>query len=199
MKLYEMLQAVMVAAIIIATNAADYNVEDENTPRGNRQELTCRIRTDHVCIRCSYLIDGTPVPEYFCTDSEDECPAAVCCDILREETCYDEETNDPTSCARRDGGGCPCPSDQERCGVSHFSNGFCTALCCDWRTEQTCHNRNGKAVLCKKYDDGPCPPLKNPKREHHNRNWRNKHSPKRRNNRTQRLRPKQKMSINMRH
>jgi len=182
MKSVEMLRIILLATIVTANDAGIPHLEDEITPRGNRQQ-GCRRRNEHVCMRCSYQQDGTPVPEYFCATIADGCPAEVCCDIKTEETCYDETTKDPISCARYDEGGCPCPSSQVKCGVSHFSSGYCTALCCDWRVEQTCHNGNGKPISCRKYDDGPCPSPKKPNRQKKHRpprpNWRKKHRPRR--------------------
>jgi len=58
---------------------------------------------------------------------------------------------------RYDEGGCPCPKEQVKCGVSQFSSGYCTTLCCDWTIEETCYDGNMEPAYCKKYDDGICP------------------------------------------
>lgn len=58
---------------------------------------------------------------------------------------------------RQDEGGCPCSPGEVKCGESRFSSGFCTTLCCDWETEETCYDSSLDPVSCKKYTDGPCP------------------------------------------
>jgi len=51
-------------------------------------------------MKCSYEIDGSPRPEYYCASLSDDCPNEVCCNIHTEEKCYDDITGDPTSCKR---------------------------------------------------------------------------------------------------
>jgi len=58
---------------------------------------------------------------------------------------------------RYDEGGCPCPSGEVKCGVSEYSSGYCTTLCCDWTIEQTCYDSNREPISCRRYEDGPCP------------------------------------------
>ena len=58
---------------------------------------------------------------------------------------------------RYDQGGCPCPSGEVKCGVSEYSSGYCTTLCCDWTIEQTCYDSNREPISCRRYEDGPCP------------------------------------------
>jgi len=111
-----------------------------------------------LCQRCSYNSDGTPYPEYYCTSNSTPCPPLVCCDIATEDTCYDSTTDDPISCARRVDGGCDCPDDsQVKCHGGDHTSAVCTTLCCDWRIEQTCMNSNNEPIMCKRYEDGPCP------------------------------------------
>mmetsp|Transcript_16006 Transcript_16006/g.38454 ORF Transcript_16006/g.38454 Transcript_16006/m.38454 type:complete len:172 (+) Transcript_16006:100-615(+) len=121
----------------------------------------CDHQTELECMRCGYGQDGTPIPEYYCADIDDGCSVEVCCDIRTEETCYNETTGDPYSCVRYDEGGCPCSGEnQTKCGVSQFSNGYCTTQClvhCDWTVEETCYDDNWEPASCKKYEDGPCP------------------------------------------
>lgn len=125
------------------------------TPRDSRQQQ-CDPQTEHLCVKCAYEQDGTPTPEHYCADLSKDCPVAVCCDIRTEETCFDAITWDPIGCARYDRGGCPCPEGEVKCGANEFSSGYCTKLCCDWSTEQTCYDENWEPAYCKKYDDGPC-------------------------------------------
>ena len=60
---------------------------------------------------------------------------------------------------RYDEGGCPCPSGETKCGVSEYSSGYCTTLCCDWTIEQTCYDSNREPISCRRYEDGPCPTI----------------------------------------
>lgn len=53
--------------------------------------------------------------------------------------------------------GCPCEEGEVRCGANRFSAGYCTTLCCDWRTEETCFDEYGEPVSCMRYENGPCP------------------------------------------
>ena len=110
-----------------------------------------------LCQRCSYNSDGTPYPEYYCTSNSTPCPPLVCCDIATEDTCYDSTTDDPISCARRVDGGCECPDSQVKCHGGDHTSAVCTTLCCDWRVEQTCMNSNNEPIMCKRYEEGPCP------------------------------------------
>jgi len=112
---------------------------------------------EQLCQRCSYNSDGTPSPEYYCTSNSTPCPPLVCCDIATEDTCYDSTTDDPISCARRIDGGCDCPDLEVKCHGGNHTSAVCTTLCCDWRIEQTCMNSNNEPIMCKKYDEGPCP------------------------------------------
>ena len=56
---------------------------------------------------------------------------------------------------RYDKGGCPCPSGEMKCGESEYSSGYCTTLCCDWKTQATCYD-GYTPISCRNYDDGPC-------------------------------------------
>lgn len=163
-----MLRIMLLAAVATAAHGANVNniprLEDNITPRQAQQQ--CDPQTEQQCTRCSYGKDGAPIPEYYCApsdtiaggnDGSGGCPEAVCCNVRTEETCYDETTEVATSCARYDEGGCPCPEGQVRCGVSQFSSGYCTSLCCDWTIEETCYDGNMEPAYCKRYDDGTCP------------------------------------------
>jgi hypothetical protein len=57
---------------------------------------------------------------------------------------------------RYDKGGCPCPSGEVKCGESEYSSGYCTTLCCDWKTQATCYD-GYTPISCRSYDDAPCP------------------------------------------
>ena len=121
-----------------------------------RSLLGCDLFSEQTCTRCVYAQDGSIIPEHFCTTLEDECPMEVCCDIETEQECFDDITGEPTSCMRYDEGGCPCPDGEVKCGVNEYSSGYCTSLCCDWTTEQTCYDSYGEPASCKSYDE-TCP------------------------------------------
>ncbi|KAL9183377.1 hypothetical protein ACHAXT_005164 [Thalassiosira profunda] len=139
--------------------------EGERCPKRTRgrKRRSCNAETEQMCTRCTYLGDGTAMPEHYCLDNEEECPELVCCDVKTEETCYDALTGDATHCARLDEGGCPCPEGEERCGANDYSSGFCTRLCCDPETTvETCYDENHVPVLCRREGDKPCPKRKVP-------------------------------------
>lgn len=66
--------------------------------RFNPRRRLCDPKSERLCVKCGYDRYGTPTPEQFCVDASDECPPIVCCDIYREEICFDGDT--PVSCAR---------------------------------------------------------------------------------------------------
>lgn len=146
-----MIRITFIAVINAAVNA-EINLEDKITPR--RQEQ-CKGRNKIPCMRCDYGQDGTPIAEPYCVNIEDGCPVVVCCDLRTEEPCYDEATGNPLTCVRYDKGGCPCPSGEMKCGESEYSSGYCTTLCCDWKTQATCYD-GYTPISCRSYDDGPC-------------------------------------------
>ena len=126
-------------------------------------EETC-YDENYIPSSCAKITDGG-CP---CPDGEEKCGAdvdfgwpgyctALCCDS-DEETCYDENYS-PTSCAKIDEGGCPCPDGEEKCGadVDFGWPGYCTAICCDWETEETCYDENWYPISCAKFDEGGCP------------------------------------------
>ena len=80
----------------------------------------------------------------------------VCCDIMTEDTCFDEETSEPSFCAKITDGGCPCPSGQVKCGVNQYSIGYCTDVCCDWESEETCYNPRTRRSRCARINEGGC-------------------------------------------
>jgi len=140
-------------------------------------ELCCDYHTEEECYdgdgwlptSCAEIADGgCPCPE-----GEEKCGAdvesgysgyctsEVCCDYEEEETCYDEYYI-ATSCAKISEGGCPCPEGEEKCGADAESgySGYCTQVCCDYETEQTCYDEDYIATSCAKYSDGGCPEAK---------------------------------------
>lgn len=81
---------------------------------------------------------------------------AICCDIMTEDTCFDEKTSEPAYCAKISDGGCPCLPGQVRCGVNQYSIGYCTDVCCDWETEETCYNPRTGRSRCALRNGGGC-------------------------------------------
>jgi len=133
--------------------------------------IDCDWWTEEMCIGD----DG----ELFCTKYEDGgCPCAVgeercdadedvgylgyctavCCDYDTEETCFDDESN-AASCKAFAEGGCPCPNGEEKCGADEMFgySGYCSAVCCDDATEETCYNDEWNAESCKAIAEGGCP------------------------------------------
>eukprot|EP00569_Conticribra_weissflogii_P006955 CAMPEP_0171333602 /NCGR_PEP_ID=MMETSP0878-20121228/4101_1 /TAXON_ID=67004 /ORGANISM="Thalassiosira weissflogii, Strain CCMP1336" /LENGTH=327 /DNA_ID=CAMNT_0011834549 /DNA_START=81 /DNA_END=1064 /DNA_ORIENTATION=+ len=81
----------------------------------------------------------------------------VHCDIATEETCYSNDGNyTPEYCAKLSEGGCPCDSDEVKCGYGKYSSGYCTSICCDPLTEETCYDGKLNPVECKKFGEGGC-------------------------------------------
>ncbi len=81
----------------------------------------------------------------------------VHCDIATEETCYSHDGNyTPEYCAKLSDGGCPCASGEVKCGYGRYSSGYCTAVCCDPRTEETCYDGKLRPVECKRFGEGGC-------------------------------------------
>ncbi len=83
-----------------------------------------------------------------------------CCDSITEEFCFEYDDGyyqPPTNqyCAAIAEGGCPCPEGQEKCGAdpANKSSGYCTDVCCDQTTEETCNNPPSCALIV----DGGCP------------------------------------------
>ena len=131
--------------------------------------VCCDSPTEETCydefynpVSCAKIADGgCPCPE-----GQEKCGADVefgwagyctelCCGA-DEEACYDENYS-PVSCSKIADGGCPCPEGEEKCGAdAEFGwPGWCTPVCCDWETEETCYDENG--MSCAKYSDGGCP------------------------------------------
>ncbi|KAL3788381.1 hypothetical protein HJC23_009187 [Cyclotella cryptica] len=136
-------------------------------------EVKCDLATQEICydenfypVSCANITDGG----CDCPRGEVKCGAfkgyagyctPVCCDFLSEDTCYNETTSEPSFCAKISEGGCPCPTDQIRCGVSDFSIGYCTDVCCDWATEETCYNATAGTTTCVPIIEGGCNGCKN--------------------------------------
>jgi len=90
-----------------------------------------------------------------------DAPCPVTCDWETEYTCYDENWA-AVSCAHKEtSGGCPCPSEQVRCGSDEHYEGWCQdAPCpvtCNWQREETCYDDNWNAVSCSLISEGGCP------------------------------------------
>ena len=134
-------------------------------------DLCCDGSTEETCydenyspVSCAKIDEGGCA----CPDGEEKCGANVdfgwpgyCTDLccgFDEETCYDESYS-PVSCANIAEGGCPCPDGEEKCGADVVFGwaGYCTALCCNWETEETCYDENWYPISCAKYDEGGCP------------------------------------------
>ena len=136
------------------------------------QDITCDPATQEQCydenfspVSCANVSDGG-CP---CPDGEVKCGAfqgyagwctPLCCDFVTEETCYNETTFEPIYCAKILDGGCPCPSNQVRCGVSQYSIGYCTDtccetdICCDSVTEETCLDDDSNPSSCAPIEEG---------------------------------------------
>ncbi len=83
-----------------------------------------------------------------------------CCDSITEEICveYGDGYGQPFTnqyCAAIAEGGCPCPEGQEKCGADLANNspGYCTDVCCNYTTHETCYNPPSCALIV----DGGCP------------------------------------------
>ncbi|KAL7465812.1 hypothetical protein ACHAXS_006131 [Conticribra weissflogii] len=82
----------------------------------------------------------------------------LCCEDYVEETCYSQSTGQAESCAKIVDGGCPCPEGQIKCGAFGGYPGYCTDICCDPLTEETCYSQNtGQPESCSSFADGGCP------------------------------------------
>mmetsp|Transcript_29535 Transcript_29535/g.60367 ORF Transcript_29535/g.60367 Transcript_29535/m.60367 type:complete len:198 (+) Transcript_29535:2129-2722(+) len=82
----------------------------------------------------------------------------LCCEDYVEETCYSQSTGQAESCAKISDGGCPCPEGQIKCGAVGGYPGYCTDVCCDPWTEETCYSQyTGQPETCSSFADGGCP------------------------------------------
>jgi len=81
----------------------------------------------------------------------------LCCDETTEETCYSQDTWEPESCALISDGGCPCPDGETKCGTFPGYAGYCTPVCCDDATEETCYTDSWEPESCALISDGGCP------------------------------------------
>lgn len=128
----------------------------------------CDLATQETCydenfypVSCANISDGgcdCPLGEVKCGAFKGYAGycTPVCCDFLSEDTCYNETTSEPSFCVKISEGGCPCPPDQIRCGVSDFSIGYCTDVCCDWVTEETCYDATTRKTTCVPITEGGC-------------------------------------------
>jgi hypothetical protein len=114
-------------------------------------------------VALSLVVDGLAFDD--CPGQQVRCGAydgfegvctSLCCDIMTEDTCYDEITSEPSYCAKISEGGCPCPSGQVRCGMNEYSIGYCTDVCCDWEYEETCYNPRTRRSKCARIEEGGC-------------------------------------------
>jgi len=143
---------------------------------GTCTKVCCDIGAEEICLNengdpesCAAFADGgCPCPE-----GEEKCGAIdwlgylgyctkACCDIVTEEICLDGE-GVIESCAAFSEGGCPCPEGQQKCdwpgALANITNhpGYCANACCDFSTEQACHDEDWNLESCAAYEDGGCP------------------------------------------
>jgi len=130
-------------------------------------ENTCggAMLSDQYCV--AIADGGCPCPEGTerCEADLENCNTGwctdICCDQLTEETCYEYYPNGTSKsyCSASADGGCPCPEGTERCGADPKNNytGWCTDICCDQMTEETCYNFLTGELYCAAIADGGCP------------------------------------------
>mmetsp|Transcript_1290 Transcript_1290/g.2868 ORF Transcript_1290/g.2868 Transcript_1290/m.2868 type:complete len:842 (-) Transcript_1290:261-2786(-) len=126
-------------------------------------EETCYSEFTGLAQSCALIEDGG-CP---CPDGQIKCGASkgyagfctqLCCEDYVEETCYSQSTGQAESCAKISDGGCPCPEGQIKCGAVGGYPGYCTDVCCDPWTEETCYSQyTGQPETCSSFADGGCP------------------------------------------